>query len=45
LFSNTLSLCSPIDARDQVSSPYNTTGNIIDVYVLIFTFFDSRREW
>jgi polysaccharide pyruvyl transferase WcaK-like protein len=29
LFSNTLSLCSPLNVRDQVSHPYRTTGKII----------------
>ena len=29
LYSNTVNLCSSQNARDQVSQPYNTTGNII----------------
>jgi hypothetical protein len=29
LFSNTLSLCSSLNIRDQVSHPYRTTGKII----------------
>src|SRR5215469_3440426 len=29
LFSNTLSLCSSLNASDQVSHPYKTTGKII----------------
>ena len=29
LFSNTLNLCSSLNVRDQVSQPYNTTGNTI----------------
>jgi hypothetical protein len=30
--------------RDKVSHPYKTTGKIIALYILIFTFPDSRRE-
>jgi hypothetical protein len=30
--------------RDQVSHPYRTTGKITVLYILIFKFFDSRRE-
>jgi hypothetical protein len=29
LFSNTLSLCSSLNVRDQVSHPYKTTGRIM----------------
>jgi hypothetical protein len=29
LFSNTLSLCSSLNVRNQVSHPYNTTGRIM----------------
>jgi hypothetical protein len=43
LFSNTLILCSSLKVRDQVSHPYTTAGKIIVLYILTFTFFDSRR--
>jgi hypothetical protein len=32
LFSNTLSLCSSLSVRDQVSHPYKTTGKITVLY-------------
>jgi hypothetical protein len=44
LFSNTLSLCSSLNLRHQVSHPYRTTGKIIILYVLIFMFLHSKRE-
>jgi hypothetical protein len=44
LFSNTLSLCRSLNVRDQVSHPYKTTGRIKVLYILTFTFLDSRRE-
>jgi hypothetical protein len=30
--------------RDQVSHPYSVTGKITVLYILIFRFFDMRRE-
>jgi hypothetical protein len=30
--------------RHQVSHPYKTTGRIIVLYILTFTFLDSRRD-
>jgi hypothetical protein len=44
LFSNTASLSSSLNMRDQVSHPYKTTGRIMVFYVLTFTFPDKRRE-
>jgi hypothetical protein len=44
LFSNTLSLCSSLNVREHVSHPYRTTGKIVVLSILIFTFLDSRRE-
>jgi hypothetical protein len=35
LFSNTLSLCSSLSVRDQVSHPYKTTDKIIVLYTLM----------
>jgi hypothetical protein len=44
LFSNTLNLCSSRNIRGKLSNPYRTTGKIIVLYILIFTFLDSRGE-
>jgi hypothetical protein len=44
LFSNTLSLYSSLNIRDQVSHPHRATGKIVASYVLIFMILDSRRE-
>jgi hypothetical protein len=44
LFSNTLSLYSSLNAKDQVSHAYRTKGRIIALCVLIFKLFVSRRN-
>jgi hypothetical protein len=44
VFSETLSLCSSVKVRDQVSHPYNTTGRNRVLYIVIFRFFDMIRE-
>jgi hypothetical protein len=41
-YTNTLSLFSSLNVRDQISRPYIITGKII--VLCIFTFLDSRRE-
>jgi hypothetical protein len=43
LFSNTLSLCSSLSVRDQVSHPHKTC-RIMVLYTVTFTFLDSRWE-
>ena len=48
LFSNTLSLCSSLSDSDQVSHPYRTTGKIIVLYTLTFTFWIANwktKDW
>jgi hypothetical protein len=37
-------VCFSLNARDQVSHPYRTTGKIIILHILIFMFSDSRGE-
>jgi hypothetical protein len=42
LFSNTFSLHSSLDVREQVSHPYKTTSKIIVLYILIFKVSEGR---
>jgi hypothetical protein len=42
LFSDTLSLCSSLDVRDQISHSYRTIGKIIVLYFLIFSTMSNR---
>jgi hypothetical protein len=45
LFSNTLSLCSSLDDRDQVSHPYRTTNKICSfVYFDFYVFRQQTRR-
>jgi hypothetical protein len=44
MLSNTFSLCSSFTAIDQVSHPYRTTGKIIVIYILMFTFLGIKRK-
>ena len=44
LFSNTLSLRSPLNVSDHNSHPYKTTGPIMVLYVLIFILLDNKLE-
>ena len=44
LFSNTLTLCSSLSVRNQVSHPYETTGRVLILYILILTVLESKRE-
>jgi hypothetical protein len=43
LFSNTLSLCSSLNVREQVPHPYRTIFKIIVLYILIFVFRQQTR--
>ena len=44
LFSNTINLRSSLNVNDQVSHSYKTTGKIIDLYILISMFLDSKLD-
>jgi hypothetical protein len=44
LFSNIFSLCARLNVSDQVPCPYKTTGRIMVLYILTFTFLDNRHE-
>jgi hypothetical protein len=46
LFSNTLSLCSLLNVRDQVLHPYRTTGKIMVLFLIICVFSrpQTRRQ-
>jgi hypothetical protein len=44
LFSNTLSQCSSLNVRGQISHPNKTASNFIILHILIFAFLDIRRE-
>ena len=44
VFFNTHSLDSSLNVRDHVLQPYNTTGSIIVLYILIFKFIERSLE-
>ena len=44
LFSNTLSLHSPLNVSDQVSLSNKTTGKITVLYIWLYIFLDSKLE-
>jgi hypothetical protein len=41
---STLSLCSSLNVRDQVSHPYRTTGRIIILCIVIFMFWAAEKK-
>jgi len=43
LFSNSISLCSSLSLRDQVSHPYKT-GSVMVLHIVIFMFLNSQLE-
>ena len=43
LFFNIHTLCASINTAYQVSDPYNTTGRVIALFIVIFTFLRSRK--
>jgi hypothetical protein len=44
LFSNTLSLFSSLNIKDQVSHPYRTTDKIVVLCILIFNYFRQQKR-
>jgi hypothetical protein len=44
LFSGTLSLCSSLSVRDQILHPYETTGKMIVLFILVFTLQTNDSE-
>jgi hypothetical protein len=44
VFLNTFSLCLSPSVRDQGSHPYETTGKILVVYILIFILLGCKLE-
>jgi len=43
-FQNTFSLSSSFNTRNQVSKARKTTGEMKNLFSLIFTYLDRRRE-